>query len=780
MIQRQEREGVEGVFCEMIDSRHAFWFSPSLVERNVDGAVVSWEPPEDAHLISFRRSEVERLHGALQPDGRSIAVLPSQFQRIPGFRTQPSQVRVKAVLLQEDAPQEDRDRIEIEVENLLGRGVTDPSVWKFTRGLRRTGCVFTAAASLCRYLSRNDTDAAGMLARLHTEQSTEGLHDFNEYKLLAEFRCSDCDRTWKSGLGWGVYHSRLRPNCMCLTHPLPGREARTTAEHLGAKGCVHVFRATEDCDKVDVEEWTEEVLEEDQLGRLGMRIRHVRSELHPRDNAGPPRQGCEVCYRQCDAIYCQLVGKPLSRPHRARLCPKCIRVGGWCHGAIHKSDIVMRYALVASLLDPNVTFSVSEAGLEAEIQHEGYQVLLLLRPWLFVVPEHRQAYTTTGQEAAVLRPDRQPAGADEQRMFRRALSMVMSDRVTIMTWPLLSLADTASALHAFAESGAITSPSDAVASSVRLALQQRDGQALQQALTAVQQAPGSDEDSRPSLADRFRAFLRLREMRTPSSGAPASSNQVPATAEPVNMPTAGRPDAANSFALASQRMGGKLVGPWRCFRVDDKQHYGQRHGQTYWKPHGWVKRRLFVPDYNGCKDWPIAYHGTNPENAAKILLSELRRPGIRGAVQAHGAAGAASQGTIYVSPSIYYAGHPVYAPLNELENSQEKWFQIVLQCKVRPSSFRLKGGTLGNKHWPRDVRMDPNFADLSTIEWLVDDEDDVVVIGLMYRELGRGVDASIYGRLVTQVTRNGHPDGPEYAWTKILAKDHRQRGLLVR
>ena len=116
-----------------IDSRHAFWFSPLLVEQSSDRAVVSWEPPEDPHLISFRRSEVERLHRALQRDGRTIGGLYGPIQRIPGFRTQPSQVKVKAVLLREDAAQEDRDRIEIGVENLMGRGVTDPSVWQFTR-----------------------------------------------------------------------------------------------------------------------------------------------------------------------------------------------------------------------------------------------------------------------------------------------------------------------------------------------------------------------------------------------------------------------------------------------------------------------------------------------------------------------------------------------------------------------------------------------------------------------------------------------------------------------
>lgn len=205
---------------------------------------------------------------------------------------------------------------------------------------------------------------------------------------------------------------------------------------------------------------------------------------------------------------------------------------------------------------------------------------------------------------------------------------------------------------------------------------------------------------------------------------------------------------------------------------------GQRHGQTYWKPHGWVKRRLRVDDYETCRTWPIAYHGTSAENAPKILLTNLRKPGQGGATQQHGGAGASASGTIYVTPSIYYAAHPVYAPLHEVGGSS-RWFQVVLQCKVRPSRFRVQQGTLGNKYWPRDLRMDPNFRDHSQMEWLVDDERDVVVIGLMYRELGSEADASIYGSLATRLRQEGARKGVEFKWTEILAEHHRSRGLLV-
>eukprot|EP00971_Amphidinium_carterae_P127612 2528409-Amphidinium_carterae.1 len=72
------------------------------------------------------------------------------------------------------------------------------------------------------------------------------------------------------------------------------------------------------------------------------------------------------------------------------------------------------------------------------------------------------------------------------------------------------------------------------------------------------------------------------------------------------------------------------------------------------------------------------------------------------------------------------------------------------------------------------------------MEWLIDNADDVVVIGLMYRELGYLADPSIYGELVTGVGHGvrlaGQPEalqGPQYEWTDILAESHRARNLLL-
>ena len=88
VIQRQERPAGPGLFCQMVDTRHPFWFSPSLVADGSDRVVASWElGDEPDNVISFRRSEVERLHRALQADGRSVAVLDGDVQRVPGFRT---------------------------------------------------------------------------------------------------------------------------------------------------------------------------------------------------------------------------------------------------------------------------------------------------------------------------------------------------------------------------------------------------------------------------------------------------------------------------------------------------------------------------------------------------------------------------------------------------------------------------------------------------------------------------------------------------------------------
>ena len=68
-----------------------------------------------------------------------------------------------------------------------------------------------------------------------------------------------------------------------------------------------------------------------------------------------------------------------------------------------------------------------------------------------------------------------------------------------------------------------------------------------------------------------------------------------------------------------------------------------------------------------------------------------------------------------MSPSIEYAGHPVYAEFVEL--GPDHWAQLVLQCRVRPDAITARPGSLGNKHWPKHLRFEAGFPTLHGLEW---------------------------------------------------------------
>eukprot|EP00971_Amphidinium_carterae_P118844 2354291-Amphidinium_carterae.1 len=277
---------------------------------------------------------------------------------------------------------------------------------------------------------------------------------------------------------------------------------------------------------------------------------------------------------------------------------------------VRKADVLVRYAIVvASALDDTVVWRCSEAGLETTTTKEGYRVLLQLKPHLFINPMNREPFTTTGQEQELLRGDRVPAGASELKMFYRMLQGIMSTPAGLAEvatlqcpWPdptAVSRELLASTMQAFLEVAAPPGTTSAVgmadAAEALIAIQQRDLVALQVVLDRCAQAwryTLPNDSSEAHLAERFRAFLRLETLPAPTPhnvgvGAPsASSNDIHAEAE-IDRNTS----AIEAFALASQSMGGRALGPWRAFRIDQRQHYGTRHGQTYWKPHGWVKRR---------------------------------------------------------------------------------------------------------------------------------------------------------------------------------------------
>ena len=198
--------------------------------------------------------------------------------------------------------------------------------------------------------------------------------------------------------------------------------------------------------------------------------------------------------------------------------------------------------------------------------------------------------------------------------------------------------------------------------------------------------------------------------------------------------------------------------------------YGHRGGQPYFKPCGWRRCSLAIDKFEEYSSWCIAYHGTSCRNVASIMIRGLRRPGDEGVHVAHGQAHSTSGCSIYVSPSIEYAAFPVYAELFELQ--ENRWAQLVLECRVRPSSFTVKPGSLGNKYLPDHLRMDQNFATNAELEWLIEKPEDVVFTGLMIREFGEAASEAIYGSLVRQVTAGSK--GPQFEWTKLRAAEYQR------
>lgn len=202
--------------------------------------------------------------------------------------------------------------------------------------------------------------------------------------------------------------------------------------------------------------------------------------------------------------------------------------------------------------------------------------------------------------------------------------------------------------------------------------------------------------------------------------------------------------------------------------------YGDRGGAPYLKPSGWARFALTCPEITALEAWPVAYHGTTLPRALLIAAEGFRYPSSWREV-AHGQVYSSTKQTIYCTPSIEYASHPVYSALQEARRGT--WLQVVLQVRVRPAKFSPQPGTLGNKHWPRDVRIDPHFPTLEGLEWLIEDPSDVIVTGLLLRELGGGAEARLFGDTAFRVSQG--PSGPEYEWTRLRAEEFRERGLLM-
>ena len=223
------------------------------------------------------------------------------------------------------------------------------------------------------------------------------------YRFHVDLTGTPCRRAWQTILAWGVYSARNQDKCDCLSAGTARRrfhQVRVDAERLSKVGCIHTLLNWYDFEKDRV----------------------TRKKWIPTDDAGPPQQACKVCGTWTPAAVCELHwDQPGHGRHKPELCPKCIHWGCWCAGSLHKADVLVRYRVLSELITPNTEWSKSESGLETEFRYKGYRVLLQIRPYLFFIPKHRDAWTCTGQEDHLLRGDRIPAGADPVKLLRIAL-----------------------------------------------------------------------------------------------------------------------------------------------------------------------------------------------------------------------------------------------------------------------------------------------------------------------------------------------------------------------
>lgn len=161
--------------------------------------------------------------------------------------------------------------------------------------------------------------------------------------------------------------------------------------------------------------------------------------------------------------------------------------------------------------------------------------------------------------------------------------------------------------------------------------------------------------------------------------------------------------------------------------------------------------------------WIEAYHGTGVMNVASIISDGFKLPKHQEEIL-HGDAGGGGISHVYTSLSLEYAAHPVYAKFLKLKEDNCV-LQLVFQVLVRDPPARVQGNTLLERHWPRDLPIDP-AADPNRLELLSADAADVKVTDMLIRLLGPTVDER-FGELARKL-KNPCQKQSEYRWTRML------------
>jgi hypothetical protein len=184
-------------------------------------------------------------------------------------------------------------------------------------------------------------------------------------------------------------------------------------------------------------------------------------------------------------------------------------------------------------------------------------------------------------------------------------------------------------------------------------------------------------------------------------------------------------------------------------------------------PEGWMRFALKVDgvEKEEWTNWHKAYHGTAGANVKSIIQNGLRiHPDQKGQ---HGGTGE----HIYVSPSIEYCSHYVYTDSGDqkIEKDSEgeslidwdtlskagvfdgtgKFAQYVFEVRVRPGAYKVQGNTLHTSLWENwFIEFDTN-CNSRNLEWLIDKSDNLIVTGVMVRELPCGPKEWVSSKLQT-------------------------------
>jgi hypothetical protein len=181
-----------------------------------------------------------------------------------------------------------------------------------------------------------------------------------------------------------------------------------------------------------------------------------------------------------------------------------------------------------------------------------------------------------------------------------------------------------------------------------------------------------------------------------------------------------------------------------------------RHG-CHVSPCGWTRLALQPPKHVDWETWHKAYHGTAMMNVKSIQEKGLVMP----AKSLHGSAGANGKKIIYASPSIEYSAHYLYtsetkaaahsddaASFDELASkislgedcpgvieSGGTYVQYVFEVRVKPDGYHCQGNTLGSSLWPNKLIEFDTVASSRNLEWLIEDENNILVTGVLLRQL---------------------------------------------